>query len=289
VKPAPFAYHAPHALDEALGLLARHGDEAKILAGGQSLVPLLNFRLARPAVVVDINRVAGLDEIRAEDGRIAVGALVRQRRLEVWARQQFPFLADALRYVGHQAIRTRGTVAGSLAHADPAAELPALLVCLEGSVVARSPAGLREVRARELFVSHLTTSLRPDELITEVRLPRLPQGAGWGFLEVARRHGDFALVGAAAVVSLAGGRIAEPRVALFGCGATPVRATRAETILAGQPPTPEAVGAAARDAAEALAPESDLHATAEYRRRVARTLMARALGLAVGRARGDGP
>ena len=289
MKPAPFAYHAPRALDETLGLLARHGDEAKILAGGQSLVPLLNFRLARPAVVVDINRMSGLDEIREEDGQIAVGALVRQHRLEVWARQQFPLLADALRYVGHLGIRTRGTVAGSLAHADPAAELPALLVCLEGSVVVRSPAGHREVRARELFVSHLTTSLRPDELITEVRLPRLQTGAGWGFLEVARRHGDFALVGAAAVVSLASGRIAAPRVALFGCGATPVRATRAEAILAGQLPTPEAVAAAARDAAGALAPESDLHATAEYRRRVAQTLIGRALGLAIGRARGDGP
>ena len=289
MKPAPFAYHAPRALDETLGLLARHGDEAKILAGGQSLVPLLNFRLARPAVVVDINRMSGLGEIREEDRQIAVGALVRQRRLEVWARQGFPLLAEALRYVGHHAIRTRGTVAGSLAHADPAAELPALLVCLEGSVVARSPAGHREVRARELFVSHLTTSLRPDELITEVRLPRLHTGAGWGFLEVARRHGDFALVGAAAVVSLADGRIAEPRVALFGCGATPVRASRAEAILAGQPPTPEAVAAAARDAAGALAPESDLHATADYRRRVAQTLMVRALGLAIGRARGDGP
>ncbi|PYN10765.1 MAG: molybdopterin dehydrogenase, partial [Candidatus Rokuibacteriota bacterium] len=133
----------------------------------------LNFRLARPAVVVDINRMSGLGEIREEDRQIAVGALVRQRRLEVWAQQGFPLLADALRYVGHHAIRTRGTIAGSLAHADPAAELPALLVCLEGSVVARSPAGHREVRARELFVSHLTTSLRPDELITEVRLPRL--------------------------------------------------------------------------------------------------------------------
>ena len=289
MKPAPFAYHAPRALDETLELLARHGDEAKILAGGQSLVPLLNFRLARPAVVLDINRMSGLGEIREEDGQIAVGALVRQHRLEVWARQQFPLLADALRYVGHLAIRTRGTVAGSLAHADPAAELPALLVCLEGSVVVRSPAGHREVRARELFVSHLTTSLRPDELITEVRLPRLQTGAGWGFLEVARRHGDFALVGAAAVVSLASGRIAAPRVALFGCGATPVRATRAEAILAGQPPAPEAIAAAARDAAAALAPESDLHATAEYRQRVAQALMVRALGLAIGRARGEDP
>ena len=288
MKPAPFVYDAPRTLDDALVVLDRHRDEAKILAGGQSLVPLLNFRLARPAVVVDINRLPALDGIHEEDGRIAIGALVRQRRLELWARPRFPLVADALGHVGHLAVRTRGTIAGSLAHADPAAELPALLVCLEGSVVARSLAGEREVRARELFVSHLTTSLRADELITEVRLPRPTEGAGWGFLEVARRHGDFALVGVAAVVTLAGDRIAQARLALFGCGPTPIRATRAEAILTGQPPTPDTISAAARDAAVALAPDGDLQATAAYRRSVARTLTARALGMAIDRARKSG-
>jgi len=288
VKPAPFVYHDPRTIDETLAVLDRHRDEAKILAGGQSLIPLLNFRLARPAVVVDINRLPALDGIREEDGRIAIGALVRQRRLELWSRQRFPLLADALGHVGHLAVRTRGTIAGSLAHADPAAELPALLVCLEGSVMARSAAGEREVHASELFVSPLTTSLRADELITEVSLPRPTEGAGWGFLEVARRHGDFALVGVAAVVAIAGDRIERVRLALFGCGSTPVRAIRAEATLAGQPPTPDAISAAAHDAAAALAPDGDLHATAAYRRSVARTLSARALGMAIHRARRSG-
>ena len=291
MKPPPFDYLAPASVEEAFALLGDLGEGAKALAGGQSLVPMLNFRLVRPRHLVDLNGLTELAGIREDDGRLVIGAMTRQRAVERSAlvRARCPLLAEAMPQIGHVQIRNQGTIGGSLAHADPAAELPALLVCLEGSVVVRSPAGHREVRARELFVSHLTTSLRPDELITEVRLPRLQTGAGWGFLEVARRHGDFALVGAAAVVSLASGRIAAPRVALFGCGATPVRATRAEAILAGQLPTPEAVAAAARDAAGALAPESDLHATAEYRRRVAQTLIGRALGLAIGRARGDGP
>ena len=288
MKPAPFEYHDPRSIDEAVALLARHGADAKVLAGGQSLIPLLAFRLARPAVIVDINRIPGLDYVRNEHDGLAIGALARQRQLERWALDRSPFLRTALRHVGHAAIRTRGTIAGSIAHADPAAELPALLLCLDGSVMARSSSGQREIPARELFVSHLTTAVRADELITEVRLPGLPDGAGWGFLEVARRHGDFALVGVVAVVALRNGRIAQARVALFGCGAAPVRATPAEQALAGQAPTHGTFAAAAREAAGTLTPDADLHASAEYRRSVAHTLMVRALAAASERARGPG-
>jgi carbon-monoxide dehydrogenase medium subunit len=284
MKPAPFAYHDPRSIDDALALLARHGDDAKVLAGGQSLMPLMNFRLARPAVVVDINRIPDLDGIREIDGALVMGALARQRGVERWAGTRSPLLAAALRYVGHDAIRTRGTVAGSLAHADPAAELPALLLCLDGHVQARSGRGARPIAARDLFVAALTTSLRPDEVITEVRLPMLRPGEGWGFEEVARRHGDFALAGAVATVAVDGGRVSQARIAVFACGPTPVRAHDAERVLAGSAPTAEAVDTAARVAAEALDPEGDLHASAAYRKRVARTLVARALAAAAGRA-----
>jgi carbon-monoxide dehydrogenase medium subunit len=286
VKPAPFEYHAPGSLDETVELLARHGDEAKVLAGGQSLLPMLNFRLARPAVVVDINRIPGLDYVREEDGRVAIGALARQRRVERTDLPRLPLLGETLRWVGHAAIRTRGTIAGSLAHADPAAELPALLLCLDGSVIARSRAGQRELAAGRLFVAPLTTALRPDELITEVRVPTLPAGAGACLLEVARRHGDFALVGVVTVVELRGDRIQRARVALFGCAGTPVRATGVEQALRDQPPTAETIAAAARAATASLTPDSDLHASAEYRRRVAGTLVQRALATAAERARG---
>jgi CO/xanthine dehydrogenase FAD-binding subunit len=257
-----------------------------VLAGGQSLMPMMNFRLARPAVVVDINRIAELDRVREEAGALVMGALARQRAVERWARAEFPLLATALRHVGHDAIRTRGTIAGSLAHADPAAELPALLLCLDGHVRAQSARGARTIAARDLFVSALTTSLRPDELITEVRLPTLAPGLGWGFEEVSRRHGDFALAGAMATVALDGPRVAQASIAVFACGPTPVRALDAEKALAGGAPTPEAIDGAAHAAADALAPDADLHATAAYRKRVACTLVARALGAAVERARG---
>jgi carbon-monoxide dehydrogenase medium subunit len=277
VKPAPFEYADPRTLPDALEQLAAHGDDAKVLAGGQSLVPMLNLRLARPGVVVDVNRVAGLDTLEERDGVVRVGALVRQRTLERWAGDRAPLLAAALRSIGHTAIRARGTVAGSLAHADPAAELPALVLCLDGSVVARSRRGERVVPAADLFAGPLMTTLGADELVTETRWPLPPRHAGWGFHEVARRHGDFALVGVAAVVTVRGGRVERAAVSLFGVGPTPVRATAAEARLLGQAPTAAAVDEAARAAAAGLDPADDLHAPASYRRRVARTLTARAL------------
>ncbi|MBI1733714.1 MAG: FAD binding domain-containing protein [Candidatus Rokubacteria bacterium] len=286
MKPPPFAYHDPRTTDEALALLAEHGDDAKILAGGQSLMPMLALRLARPGVVVDINRVAGLDRLHVAGRALRLGALVRQRVLERWALDQAPLVAAVLRMVGHVAIRTRGTVAGSVSHGDPASELPALFLALDGVATARSRGGEREIPAAEMFLGPLTTSLRSDEIVVETRWSLPAATAGWGFHEVARRHGDFALVGAIAVVTVAGGRIETARLALFGAGSTPVRAAAAEKALVGATAGAAAVGEAARIAADGLDPVADLHATAQYRRRVARTLTERALTDALARVGG---
>jgi carbon-monoxide dehydrogenase medium subunit len=288
MKPAPFAYVAPRSVDEVVEQLARHGEDAKILAGGQSLMPMLNLRLARPSVIVDLNRLGGLDGITERDGVLCVGALARQRAVERWAAPRVPLLAAALRLVGHTAIRNRGTVAGSIVHADPAAELPALLLCLDGAVVARSPAGERQIIARDLFHGPLMTSLRADEVVVETRWTLPPTAAGWSVREMARRHGDFALVGVAVLVTLAGGAIERARVALFGAGPVPVRAEAAERALAGQTPKPALIEDAARLAVERLEPMSDLHAPATYRLSVARTLTARALADALARASAGG-
>ncbi len=285
MKPVRVAYADPRSVEEALALLGEHGEDAKLLAGGQSLVPLLNLRLARPAVLIDLNRVAGLDGMRVEDGVLRVGAMTRQQTVErdPAVRARCPLLAEALRFVGHPPIRHRGTVGGSLAHADPAAELPAVLTGLGGEVVARSRAGERAIPAADFFRDLMTTALRSDEVLTEVRF-RLPSAAGgWAFLEVARRHGDF-LVGV--VVLVAPGpdrRLREVRVSLFGVGSTPVRASAAERELAGQEPTAERLRRAADLVTETLRPDSDLHASAEYRRQVAGVLTRRALALAVER------
>jgi len=285
VKPAPFEYADPHSVDEALAVLARHGDDAKILAGGQSLVPMLNFRLARPAVVVDVNRIGGLDGLTDAEGTLRVGALVRQRRLERWAGDRSPLLATAMSHIGHAAIRNRGTVAGSIVHADPAAELPALLLVLDGVVVARSPAAERSIPASALFQGPLMTSVRADEIVTETRWTLPPATDGWGFHEIARRHGDFALVGAVVVVGLRAGRLERIRVALFGAGPTALRMPAVERALLGQSAAVAAFREAAEEATRELDAATDLHATAGYRRAVAATLMARALADAAGRAR----
>ena len=287
MKPAPFEYVPARSAAEAVDALARHRDEAKVLAGGQSLVPMLNMRLARPAVLVDINGALELDYLREAGGALVVGALCRQRTLERWAQAGAPLIAEALRWVGHAAIRNRGTVAGSIAHGDPASELPALLLCLDGAVVARRAGGERVVPAAELYLAPLTTSLAPEELVTEVRVTLPRPGAGWGFAEVARRHGDFALVGAAALLWRAAGRVAGARLAFFGGGGRPLRGTAAEAALAGREPTVARLREAARAAAAELSPDADLHATADYRRRVAAVLAERTLGAALARCGGD--
>lgn len=284
MKPAPFDYVRATSVAEALETLARHGDEAKVLAGGQSLVPMLNLRLCRPGVVVDINRLAELEHLGERAGVLTVGPLVRQRGLERWAATRAPLIAEALHAVGHVAVRTRGTVVGSIAHADPAAELPALLLCLDGVVVARRVGAERAIVADRLYVAPLTTSLGADELVTEVRFALPRPEAGWGFAEVTRRHGDFALVGALALLwREPGGTVAGVRLVFFGAGPIPTRSSAGEGLLVGREPTAGRIREAAAAAANGLAPDSDLHATAEYRRRVAAVLAERALGAALER------
>jgi len=285
VKPAAFEYFCPRTVDEAIDLLARHGEQAKVLAGGQSLVPLMNMRLARPAVIVDINRIASLAYITAENGTLRIGALTRQRaaeRSEVVA-TRCPLLRDALRLVGHAQIRNRGTIGGSIAHADPAAELTAVLTALGGEVTVRGPGGTRVIAAPDLFVTYLTTSLDPRELLLEVRFPALLPGAGWSWMEIARRHGDFALAGVGVVLLVRSGVIAEARIALTGVGAIPVRAANAERLLAGRAPCEGIWMEAAAAVREAVDPDDDIHASAAYRKHVAGVLTQRALREALSR------
>ncbi len=288
MKPPKFEYHAPATVGEAVALLARYGGEAKVLAGGQSLVPLLNFRLTRPAALVDLNRIAALAGIREHDGWLRFGAMTRQRAIEfspVVARR-LPLLAEATRWVGHLPIRTRGTIGGSIAHADPAAEYPAVLVALEGEVVARGPRGERVIGAADFFQTYLTTVLAPDEILTEVRLPAMEPGSGWAFEEFARRHGDFAIVGIAALVVLDGRRCRRARLAAAGAGPVPVRLRQAEAVLECGSVDESSIQAAAAAAERAVEPDGDLHASAEYRRHLTGVLTARALRRAVARAEG---
>lgn len=286
MKPAPFQYAAPSSVEETLALLRAHGGDGKVLAGGQSLVPLLNMRLARPAVVIDLNRVLALDYIREDERDVVIGAMTRQRTAELspLIRQKTPLLADALPNIGHPQIRNRGTIGGSIAHADPSAELPAVLAALDGAVVVRGPRGTRNVAAEEFFVSYLTTALKPDELLMEVRFPK-HERQGTAFLEVARRHGDYALVGVAAVVSMDGDRCNQVRLAFTGVGPVPVRMPDAEAAVTGMRITDAVLGEAGRIARSRLEPESDIHASADYRRHVAGVLTERALRVAIKRAR----
>lgn len=286
MKPAPFEYHAPRRVDEALALLTRYGGDAKALAGGQSLVPLLNFRVSRPAALVDLNALPDLAYIRREDGQLRVGAMTRQRTIEfsLVAREALPLLVEATALVGHLPIRSRGTFGGSLAHADPSAEYPAVLTALEGEVVARGPGGDRVIPAAQLFRSYLTTSLAADELLVEARLPIPPPGSGFAFEEFSRRHGDFALVGIAALLVVRDGRCAMARLAAAGAGPAPVRLREAEEILEQDGVSDRAIGAAAARAGELVTPDSDIHASASYRRQLTRVFTARALRRALGRA-----
>jgi carbon-monoxide dehydrogenase medium subunit len=279
MKPAPFDYHAPRSVAEAVELLAAHGDDAKVLAGGQSLVPAMNFRLARPAVLVDINRIAELDFCKATDGTLRIGALTRHVRFErpVTDGTLGALLADVVRYVAHLPIRVRGTFAGSVAHADPAAEWCVVATTLDSEIRARGPDGERTIGAASFFRSILTTSLRPDELITEVRLPMLGPDWRFGFAEFSRRAGDFALSMALAVLRLDGERIAEARIGIGGAGDRPIRITEAEQVVAGAVPDPEALAEAAAVAAARVDPFEDLHASVAYRRDLVRAMTRRAL------------
>jgi len=286
VKPVDFDLHQPATLDAALGLLARHGDDARVLAGGQSLVPLLNFRLARPGHVVDIGCVAGLGDLRETPGGLMIGAMVRQARAErapaVAAR--CPLLAAALPWIAHPPIRARGTVCGSLAHADPAAELPSVAVALDATFVAMSARGRREIPAAGFYQAYLTTALRPDELLAAVRFPAATPGTGAAFGEVSRRRGDFAMAGVAAQVTLEDGAIADARICLSGVAGVPLRCAGSEQALLGTRADLAVLRRAASAALDILDPADDLHATAGYRRHVAGVLLRRAVAEAYRRA-----
>jgi carbon-monoxide dehydrogenase medium subunit len=281
MKPPSFEYEAPTTLDAAVALLDENQFDAKLLAGGQSLMPLLNMRLARPALLIDLARIPGFDYLEEDKGALRIGAMTRQRAVELsrTVRDKHPLLYAALLHVAHPQNRNQGTVGGSIAHADPAAELPALAVALDAEVTAVGPRGARKVPAADLFVTYLTTSLEPNEIVTEVRWPLLAPRTGWSFLELARRHGDFALAGVVALLALdASGRCAESRIVLFGVSSTPIRASAAEHILVGDKPAPERFEQAARAAAEAIEePLSDVHASAEYRLSLVQALTRRAL------------
>lgn len=289
MKPPPFEYLAVESLEGALETLAANGDEAKVLAGGQSLMPLLAFRLARPSILVDLNRVGGLDRVDLDAGTLTVGALARQRTLERLPAlaERCPMIVEAIRLIGHVAIRNRGTVGGSLAHADPAAEWPGLAVILDGDIEIASVRGTRTVPAHEFFVSYFTTALEPDEVVTQIRLP-LPNGrSGSCFLELARRHGDFALAGVGALVTLGDdGAASDVRLGLIGVGDRPVRPTAAEGLLRGRVPDDDAIAETAAAVASEIEPTGDIHASEAYRRELAVVLTRRALTAAVDRAGG---
>jgi aerobic carbon-monoxide dehydrogenase medium subunit len=283
MKLPPVDYEAPRTVSEAVDLLAEHQDEASVLAGGQSLIPLLALRLAQPALLIDINGVQELSGVSVTDGWVAIGAMTREHVAEESGTiaDALPLLAAALPLIGHEAIRSRGTVGGSLAHADPAAELPAVARALNAEFVVRGPSGERVIPAAEWFEGYLTTSRQPDELLTEVRFPAAGPGTGVSFQEVARRHGDFAMVGLATSVTMSEGAISDARLAFAGVSDVPARATGAEELLAGQRPSAELFDEAARRAAGDLDPPSDLHGSAEYRKKVAAALVRRGLREAV--------
>lgn len=288
MKPAPFSYHAPETTAEAVSLLGRLGEGARVLAGGQSLVPLMNFRLAQPTDLVDLRRVRELDYIRADGDGLVIGALARQSALErsAEAASAAPLLVEAVGLCAHPPIRHRGTVCGSVAHAEPAAELPAALLAQGADVVASGPGGDRTIPIGEFLRGAFTTSLEPGELVREVRVARWPAGTGHAFVEYSRRHGDFAIAGAAVLVRLEGGAVAQAAIALCGVAETAVRQKAAEAALVGTDGGAAAVDAAAEAAIRDLTPTADIHGTPEYRRRVARTCVRRALATAVDRAKG---
>jgi CO/xanthine dehydrogenase FAD-binding subunit len=281
MKPPRFQYCAPRLLEEALSLLDQYGEDCKVLAGGQSFVPLLNMRLAGPGYILDINHLAELHYIETEQDYLAIGAIARQSQIErsILVREKHPLLIEVISHIGHIQIRNRGTVVGSIAHADPAAELPALLTCLDGSVLAQSIHGERAIPASEFFTGYLTTSLEPGEMLTEVRIPWIARQAGWAFEEFARRSGDYALVGVVAVLTPEPDETCKAaNIAYLGVSGSPIRAHAVEQALLGTPVDEHSIEAAAALAREVVSENmSDVHGTAAYRRELAAELTKRVL------------
>jgi carbon-monoxide dehydrogenase medium subunit len=290
MKPASFEYHRPDSVDEALGLLAEHGYDAKLLAGGQSLVPAMNFRLAAPAILIDLNRIPGLDGLAEADGGLRIGAMVRQRVAERSAivAARAALLAETLPYVAHAQIRNRGTIGGSIAHADPAAELPAVMLALDARFHLRGPSGTRVVTAGDFFTGLFGTALEAEEMLVEVEIPTAAPRTGWAFDEVSRRHGDYALAGIAATVQVDdAGRCTSARIALLSVGDGPVLAAQAAAALVGGEPSEAAIRAAAEAAAQRdIDPPGDIHASPAYRRQLVDVLVRRVLPRAFARAAG---
>jgi CO/xanthine dehydrogenase FAD-binding subunit len=290
MKPPAFDYARPTTVDEAVALLADSSGEAKLLAGGQSLVPLMNFRLAAPDLLIDLNHVEGLASLEAGNGQLRIGSMTRTRVLELdpLVRESIPVLAAAATWIGHVQIRNRGTVGGSIAHADPAAELPALCLLLDATLVAVSSRGSRVIPAADAFVGFLTTDLLEDEVLTEIRFPMPAPGTAWGFGEYAQRRGDFALSGAAALLAGRDGKDGGTRIVVFGGAERPLRATSAEGVLRGQAATTDLIAQAARVAADETTAD-DSRPDASYRRVLTETLVRRALEDASARAAGRDP
>ena len=288
MKPPPFSYAAPTTLDEAIGLLTEHSDaEPRVLAGGQSLIPLMNFRLAKPGYLIDLRNVTGLTGIRHEGHVLIIGAMTRMSELERSdeVAMAAPLLAEAVGFIAHTPVRNRGTIGGSLAHADPAAELPAVTLASDAELVAAGPTGSRQIRAAEFFTGPFGTALAPDEILTEIRLP-LWHG-GHAFVEFSRIHANFAVVGVAALAELNGDRIGRVALAVTGVAPTAIRATAAEHVLAGASADATTAAEAAQAAVEGLSPAADLHASAETRLALARTYLRRGIELATSRARNE--
>jgi CO/xanthine dehydrogenase FAD-binding subunit len=274
---------------EVLELTSRYASSQKLLAGGQSLVPMMNMRLARPEQLIDLNRIQGLDTIREGGRDLVVGALTRQEAVEQSAtvRTRAPLLSEAVRHIGHVQIRSRGTIGGSMCHADPAAELPAVLTAYDGELGAVSVRGERKIKAVDFFVSTFVTSLAEDEVLITVTFSNPRAWNGWGFTEVAKRHGDFALVSSAVLIAFAAGGVSEARIVLGSIAERPIRAVEAEAMLRGVAPDEDTLNAVASSIQEEVNPDSDAHASADYKRHVAGVLSKRSLMIAIERARAN--
>jgi aerobic carbon-monoxide dehydrogenase medium subunit len=290
MKPSAFDYYAPDSLEEALALLAEHSGDAKPLAGGQSLIPAMNFRVLQSALLVDLNRLSTLDSIHLVDGELRIGSMTRQRRIErdPLVAQLAPLLHETMPYIAHPQIRNRGTLGGSLVHADPAAELPVIAVALNARLRVQSATGARWLAAQEFFLDMFTTALQPDELLVEIAFPRLPTGAGWSFMEFARRHGDYALIGVAAWITLDDrGLCREARLVYLNAGNGPIDAQSAAQLLLGREMSIEAIAAATAAADHEIEPTGNVHCTPAYQRHLARVLTRRALLQASARAKAN--
>ena len=291
MKPAPFDFHVPDSLEQALDLMSQHAGEAKILAGGQSLVPAMNFRVVQPSILIDLNRVGELNYIQLENQEVRIGAMTRERRLEFepLISKSFPLLAEAMPHVAHPQIRNRGTLGGSLANADPAAELPVIMLALEARLKVCSANGERWVDAHNFFSGMFTTDLAPDEMLVEILLPAMQPYTGWSFMEVAPRAGDYALMGVAALVTLdENGVCRQARLVYLNAGDGPVDAKDAAAILKGQVPGDDVMESAADSASQKeINPFGNIHASSDFQRHLARVLTRKALQLAVKRASRD--